>query len=272
MSAIPEYEIHAIRYGRHADRRAFENFIPPLPAGFDIHDALMPMDFFAWVLRSGDRVIAVDTGYDETASAERGRALVLPLADGLAALGIARERVDDVILTHLHWDHAGNHDLYPNARYHLQAREIAYCTGPCMCHGTLKKPYSVDDVTRLVRRVYSGHVVFHEGRGEVVPGVHVHLVGGHSRGLQIVTVNTARGIVVLASDASHYYANIEEQSPFPIVDRVEDMLEGFRLIRRLAPSPAHIVPGHDPEVLRRYPASLPGGPDGIVRLDVEPAG
>lgn len=266
---LPEWEVFAIEYGRHAGRLTFENFTAPLPEGFESHDAPMPMSFFVWVLRHGDRVIAVDTGFDRAQGAARARDLVLPVEDGLRALGIAPDRVGDVILTHLHWDHAGNHGLYDNARYHLQAREMAYCTGPCMCHTALRRPYSVEDVATLLRRVYAGRVLFHDGTAEIAPGVHVHLVGGHSRGLQIVTVNTRRGPVVLASDAAHYYANLDREAPFPLVDSVAEMLEGFRTIRRLAPSPGHVVPGHDPGVLRRYPAAL-AGLEGIVRLDADP--
>jgi glyoxylase-like metal-dependent hydrolase (beta-lactamase superfamily II) len=99
--------------------------------------------------------------------------------------------------------------------------------------------------------------------------VTVHLVGGHSRGLQFVRVRTRRGWVVIASDASHYYANFEQGRPFPVVYDVGEMLEGYGTMRRLASSPAHIVPGHDPLVLQRYPAQ-PGGPADIVRLDSEP--
>ncbi|TMV04220.1 N-acyl homoserine lactonase family protein [Ruegeria sediminis] len=266
----PEWEIHAIEYGRHSGRLVYENFTAPLPEGFDRHDAPMPMSFFVWVLRHGDRAIAVDTGFDRAQAATRSRELVLPVEDGLRALGIAPDRLKDVILTHLHWDHAGNLGLFPEARFHVQTREMAYCTGPCMCREALRRPYSVEDVASLLRRVYTGRVRFHDGTAEIAPGVQVHMVGGHSRGLQIVTVNTRRGRVVLASDAVHYFANIETDAPFPLVDSVADMLDGFDLIRRLAPSQAHIVPGHDPDVLRRYPESLGAHLPGIVRLDAEP--
>jgi glyoxylase-like metal-dependent hydrolase (beta-lactamase superfamily II) len=271
VASTPEYEIHAIRYGRHSERLIYENFLPPLPAWTDQHDAPMPMDFYVWVLRDGDRVIAVDTGFDKAQGAERARELVLPVEQALQALGIAPDKVSDVILTHMHWDHAGNHGLYPNARYHVQAREMEFCTGPCMCHAAIRKPYSVEDVAVLLRRVYAGRVQFHDGVGEICPGVSVHLTGGHSRGLQVVRVATRRGPVVLASDAAHYYANIEGNHPFPILDRAEDMLEGYSLVRRLAPTPDHIVPGHDPLVCQYYPASLTNGPAGIVRLDVPPS-
>jgi hypothetical protein len=89
-------------------------------------------------------------------------------------------------------------------------------------------------------------------------------------GLQMVRVATQRGWVVLASDAAHFYANIEQGRPFPIVYNVFDMLAGHAKAYALASSRKHVIPGHDPLVMKRYPA--PGADlEGIVaRLDVEP--
>ena len=78
---------------------------------------------------------------------------------------------------------------------------MVYATGPCMCHSVLQYPFTVDHVCDMVRRVYDGKVIFHDGDATVAPGVTVHKVGGHSRGLQVVRVETEQGPVVLASDA-----------------------------------------------------------------------
>jgi glyoxylase-like metal-dependent hydrolase (beta-lactamase superfamily II) len=87
--------------------------------------------------------------------------------------------------------------------------------------------------------------------------------------LQIVRVNTERGPVVLAGDASHYYEHIENDRAFAVFENLSDLLEGYRTIKRLAPSMQHIVPGHDPDVFNRYPAA--SGMDGwAVRLDLAP--
>jgi len=266
------WEAYAIEYGRHSDRKVYENFTAPLPASRPDPIAPMPLSFFVWLLRAGDRVIAVDTGFASDEATARGREVLLPLETALSTLGIARDAVGDVILTHLHWDHAGRHDLFPNARIHVQVREMSYCTGPCMCHAALSKPYDPASVSALVRRVHAGDVQFHDGQAEIARGVHVHLVGGHTRGLQIVTAETARGRLVLASDAVHYYANAELEHPFPLIHDAEAMLEGFRTVKRLAPSPGHIIAGHDPEVLRRFPPVHQEKLPGIVRLDATPIG
>ena len=88
-------------------------------------------------------------------------------------------------------------------------------------------------------------------------------------GLQVVRVRTRRGWVVLASDATHYYANMDQGRPYPILYNVGEMLEGFNTLRRLADSPGHIIPGHDPLVMVRYPAAKAGMEGTVVRLDVD---
>ena len=181
----------------------------------------------------------------------------------------SRDQVRHVILTHMHWDHAGNYDLFPNARYHIQDTEMAYATGRCMCHQTLRIPFSERDVHAMVKKIFAYRVEFHDGTEEIAPGITVHLVGGHSKGLQCVRVKTKRGYVVVASDCCHLYSHIDEGRVFPITYSVGDTLEGYKTLQKLASSRQHIVPGHDPEVLKIYPAAkrLEGW---VVRLDVEP--
>ena len=260
MSTLPTYEILALRYARH-ERTARDNFL-----GGDPHDGPMPLDYFVWAVCGGGRTIVVDTGFGERAARERSRELMRCPTAALREVGIDAAAVEDVVITHLHYDHAGNLDKFPKARFHVQDTEVAYATGRHMCHTPLSHAFDVEDVVAMVRRVYDGRVAFHDGDAELVPGVTLHRIGGHTDGLQAVRVHTARGWVVLASDASHFYANMRQRRPFPIVFNVGEMMEGYAILERLADGPDHIVPGHDPEVLRRYP---PAGPD-IVRLDLPP--
>lgn len=259
---MAEYEIHAVRYAHLASRKAQDNFIIP----GDDHAGPMPMDYFVWVVRGNGRTLVVDTGFDEVPAKKRGRTIVRPVAEGLRCIGVDPAKVDDVIITHMHYDHSGNHGIFPQARYHLQDKEMQFCTGRCMCHPHLKHAFEVDDVTAMVKKVFEGRTQFHDGSSEIMDGISVHWVGGHTAGLQIVRVRTKRGWVVLASDSSHYYANFEDRRPFPVVNNVTEMLEGYDTMRKLASSLDHIVPGHDPQVLTRY-APDPGKPHDIVRLD-----
>lgn len=256
------YEILAIKYAEFANRRRYESFIAA-----DDHDLPHPIDYFVWVIRNANRTIVVDSGFDEAEGRKRGRVVTRAPASALEMVGVSAAAVDQLIVTHLHYDHAGTLSAFPKARFHLQAAEMAYATGPCMCHAHLRYPFTAEHVCEMVRNVYSGRVVFHQGDGEVAPGITVHKIGGHSRGLQCVRIATASGPVVLASDASHYYENFEKGKVFPITIDIEDTLNGYGRLQRLAASPRHVVPGHDPLVLQRYPA-LNSTTQGIVhRLD-----
>lgn len=261
---MSDWEVFAVRYAERNTRTRRESFIFD-----DNHDAPHPMDYFIWVLRRGEQVILVDTGYDTSEGSRRDRPILMDPREALKPLGIAADAVDQVIVTHLHYDHAGGLHLFPNARLHLQAAEMAYATGPCMCHDTLRMPFTADHVCEAIHRLYSGRVVFHDGDGEIAEGVTVHCIGGHSRGLQCVRVRTAAGWLVLASDAAHYYENFIARKPFPIVVDLQNMLDGFDRLHTLASDRRLIVPGHDPLVRALFPSDI--APH-VFRLDRGPKG
>lgn len=259
-----QYEVYAVKYAR-LSRRSPDNFI-----GGDPHDVDMPLFYYVWVIKGAQRTVVVDTGFDEPVARKRGRQILHPVAEGVRALGVDPGKVEDVVITHMHYDHAGNVPLFAQARYHLQDKEMEFATGRCMCHDLMRHGYEADDVAHLVHCVFNGRVQFHDGAGELAPGIELHHIGGHTRGLQSVRVRTRRGWVVLASDASHFYAHMEQDRAFPILYNLGDMLEGYRTLRALASSPQHVIPGHDPLVMERYPVAGEGMSDWIVRLDAEP--
>lgn len=260
------WEIHAIKYADRNTRTRADSFI-----GDDHPAAPHGMDYFVWLLVNGDRKIVVDTGYDASEGARRDRPIIRDPAAALLSAGTLAANIDTVIITHLHYDHAGGLDRFPNANFHLQEAEMVFATGPCMCGGDLPAPFTVDHVCQMVKRVYSGRVVFHDGDGQVAEGVTVHRTGGHSRGLQVVRVETARGPVCLASDAAHYYENFLTRTPFPIVADMDDMLRGFDIIQDLAGGDtSRVIPGHDPLVTSQY--QLSGQADFVWRLDQPPLG
>ena len=261
MDKLPEYELFAIRYAMREARRA-DHFI-----GGDPHDGPMSMDYFVWVAKGPERAFVIDTGFTAEIAKKRGRNHLRDPIEALKLVGVDGDTVQDVILTHLHYDHVGNFHRFPAAQFHLQEPEIHYATGRYMRHKKLAHSFEVEDVVGIVRLNYAQRVRLHDGMVEIGPGITLHPTGGHSAGLQFVRVHTRRGWVVLASDVTHFYENLETQRPFTTAFHVGEMLEGFDRLLAVAPSPDHIVPGHDPLVMQRYPAPSKSLEGIAVRLD-----
>lgn len=263
-SHIEPYEVYAIRYATRTGKRS-SYFL-----GGDPHDGESAMDYFIWLVRNGQRTIVVDTGFGPEVAAKRGRTFLRHPSEGLALLGVDAKTVKDVIITHMHYDHVGTFDAFEQARYHLQDDEMAYATGRHMRHRQFNHGYEVDEVIGMVRMVYKDRVQFHRGEATLAPGISVHRTGGHTHGLQCVRVFTRRGWIVLASDCSHFYEHICKRRVFTTMFHVGDALEGYDTLERLADSADHIVPGHDPDVMRRYPAASQALEGIVARLDEPP--
>ena len=259
---MSNYEVHAIKYAEREAVRA-EHFI-----GGDPHDNTpMPMDYFVWLIRNEEgREWVVDTGFEKDDALARGRTLLRTASEGVGLLGVEPDSVADVIMTHFHYDHAGGVNQFPNATFHAQDQEMFFATGRDMTRKVFNHAFNVRHVQDLVGRVFADCVAFHDGDTLLAPGLSLHLIGGHTRGLQVVRIETGNGVVVLASDASHYWANMNEGRPFPIVDDLSKMIEGWETLKELAGPEGVIVPGHDPLVFDRFPASTPDLEGIAVRL------
>ena len=119
---MPEeiYEIYAIKYGDRVGERG------TMFVHGDPHDAPIAMDYFIWALRNDQRTIVVDVGYDKKEGEGRGRSFLRSPTEGLALLDIDAAGIEDVIITHMHYDHAGNLDHFPNSRFHIQDFDFAF--------------------------------------------------------------------------------------------------------------------------------------------------
>ena len=254
MAPAP-FRIYAVRYA-HRKTTSSEVFYR------DTHEAPMTMDYFVWALVSDRHTVVVDLGFTEAVGTRRGRDFLRCPGRGLAELGIDAARVEHVIITHFHYDHVGNHALFPRATFYVQDAEMAFYTGRNLSRPAFRGSIEVDDLCAFVRLNYEGRMKFIDGEAEIVPGIRVEKVGGHTAGMQIITVETSRGRAVVASDASHYYKNFQERIPFNTLHDIPGTYHAFDRIHALASSPDLILPGHDPLVLER----LKKVADGIVEL------
>ena len=263
MADTETYEILAVKYGSHSKRTRNDNFMHA-----DDHNAPSKIDYFIWVIRNANRTIVVDTGFERKEAASRGRQIDHEPKEILQRVGVDAEKIDNLIVSHLHYDHAGTLHDFPAARFHLQESEMAYATGRCMCDEALRGPFTADHVCDMVKHVYSGRVQFYNGDGQIAPGITVHHTPGHSKGIQCVRVMTEHGPVVLATDAAHFYDNFELRKPFSVTVDVEATLRSYDKLTELAGDPRNVIPGHDPLVLSRYPAWKPDAQGIVHRLDL----
>jgi glyoxylase-like metal-dependent hydrolase (beta-lactamase superfamily II) len=239
------WKIYILKYARR-DARSSEMVLGDM--------AMQPFDmaYYMWAVTNGEQTVAVDMGFTEAVAQKRGRQWLSEPAALLESVGIDAKRIDHVIVTHLHWDHVGHYALFPKARFYVQEDEMAFWTGRHAQRKFINRSIEVADETAMVRLAYEGRMEFVQGSRKIVPGVSVHRVSGHTRGMQIVSVATGSGPTVIASDAAHTYRNIAENKPFPTLHDVPNFLDGFEQIRRLAKDDAHILPGHDGDVMRRH--------------------
>lgn len=243
----PAYEVTAIRYGslRAPRSRLFHRF-----EAYGEPDEEIEMAYYLWLLRDGERTVLVDTGFDPAVAARRGRACEVEPLRALAALGVAPDSVDAVVVTHFHYDHIGNLGAFAAAEWIVPRTELEAWTG------SAGPQVEAAEVEAIAEAVADGRARTTRGEEEVLPGVRAIEVGGHSPGQLLVVVSALSGRIVLTSDAVHFYEELELDRPFAIVDDLAAMRRGYERVRELERQPGTVVlAGHDPLALDR----LPGG-------------
>jgi len=245
------HEVVAVRYATRATTKGecfyrYESYGEP--------DGPLGMDYFFYVLRNGPRTALVDTGFDPEVGERRGRTLLCPPLEALARLGVAPESVSQVIVTHFHYDHIGNLGGFPTAELVVPQRELDFWSGPDGSRFQFAAHVEAREVARIVAAQRSGRVRCLQGSELVGPGISAVCVGGHSPGQQVLVVDSPSGSVVLASDALHYYEELELDRPFEIFVDLEETYRAFDTVRELSERPdAVLVAGHDPLVCERFP-------------------
>jgi glyoxylase-like metal-dependent hydrolase (beta-lactamase superfamily II) len=249
-SPAEQYELFMIRYGT---RQATRSSVFLEYHMYGEPDGPIGMDYFFWVLRGRHGDVVIDTGFSATGGAKRKRETLIEPLQALSEIGVTPESVQLLVLTHLHYDHVGNVDAFPNARLVIPRTDFEFWMSP---HA--KQPlfhHSVeDDELDLIRRAYAdGRVELFDQRTEVAPGVEIIEVGGHSPGQSMLLVPTSAGTVLLASDAVHYYEEYERHMPFVTLASLVEMLDSFDVIDKLLNdgTAAHLVSGHDPDTFKR---------------------
>lgn len=237
------YEIYGLKLG---DRQMDSSFMTyRTDPGKIIKTA-----YYMWCIKGHDDPILVDTGMTDDDVKKRSLTSVKAPQDLLAVIGVNVADVKTIIATHLHSDHFSAHSLYPNATFYLQKKELEFFATADAKNAAIFRPLT--DIAEVVRLRHAGRVRLLDGDEEIAPGLNVFLVGGHTPGTQVVTVDTSRGRVVLCGDAVALYRNLEDNVHGPDLDVVQTYV-AYGKIRSLAVSPHLIIPDHEPLVMERFP-------------------
>ena len=208
-----------------------------------------------WVIRSAERTVLVDAGFYRQKFIDQRRPTdyVRP-SEAVAELGIRPEDVTDIIVSHVHWDHADGVDLFPRARVWIQREEYEHHIGP---EGqVLANAVDADVAAMFARLRAEGRVSLIDGDArEALPGITVYTGGRHTFASQYVGVRTDGGTVVLASDNLYLYENLETRRPISQTLDAESNLAAQERMLGLASERRLIVPGHDPAVFERFPTT-----------------
>jgi glyoxylase-like metal-dependent hydrolase (beta-lactamase superfamily II) len=248
---VPDHGVVAVCYGERESTLAEVYY---RWASYGEPDGPLGMAYYFWVLEPPDGPpIVVDSGFSPQLGAAKGRDCTCEPAAALARLGVDPAAVRQVVVTHLHYDHIGNLDLFGEAELIVAQRELDFWTSPIAARPHFAEHTDPAAVAGLARASADGRVRAVDEELEVAPGVVALRVGGHSPGQLVLSVSTAGGGVVLASDAVHYYDELETERPFAVLHDLADVYRAYDTVRGLAAGGRDLIPGHDPLVMERHP-------------------
>lgn len=254
----PTYEVYAVEYARLVGFGA-DNLVLGADPARKIDGSMM-----VWVIKGEGRVILVDAGFYRQEFLDSWKNNVADFVKpsvAVARLGIEPEQVTDIVISHLHWDHADGADLFPRARVWVQRAEYEHYRVPANLPRTGVFQSDIDMFGRIAA---DGRLRLLDGDGQAIAqGIAVHTGGRHTKESQYVSVPVKSGLAILASDNLYLYENLERHRPIAATwDTVSNLAAQSRMVA-LAGGPRLVVPGHDPAVFKRFPLVQPG----IARIE-----
>ena len=241
------YEIFAVKYaGPLTSSGAFVMWLKEW-------EKTVSRNCYFWLIRSGSMEVVVDTGVTPELAVKRSLPGYVPPEELLSQNHTGAKDIQHVILTHLHWDHAGGVSLFPNARFYVQEEEYRFWLDDPISQRPPFKYVSDDDSLNYLKDLYgTDRLVLLKGDQTLFPGLECLSAPGHTPALQAVSVNTRKGKAVLGSDCAHFFRNYREDWPSSLITDMRAWMESYDKLKRIAASPELLFPGHDPLMTTGY--------------------
>lgn len=254
---MAEYQVYALRYAGPITGSG------ALLMWRQDWDLSVERNYYIWCLLGPQGPVVVDSGITPALASESEVPHYHNPIEVLARLGVDASQVKHLILTHLHWDHAGGLELFPRARVYLHQDEYDFWTKDPLAK---KAPFAALTTPRIMAFLgeleKQGRLELVEKDAEILPGISGVAAPGHSHGLMAAAVETAKGIAVLGSDAALTFRNLEEGWPSAIFCDLGQCLLSMERLQEVAASPELVFPGHDAAMANDYPQVA----EGVTRL------
>ena len=248
----PLYEIYALKYaGPFKGKLAFVY-------AWHGWDEELERNYYIWVIKGGGETIVVDTGLGLTFAKEHKSNNYVNPVDILARIGVQGNSVKKIVLTHMHYDHVGGMEMFPQAFpeavFYLQKKEYDFWIKNPVAK---KAPFAMfsDPLAYKILADMKGteRLRLVDGDQTIAPGVELMLTPGHTVGLQAVAVNTIRGSAIVASDNAHIAKSFETDFPSSLITDLVAWMHTYDKLRAKSSSLDLIFPGHDAKLLNDYP-------------------
>ena len=251
-----DMKVIAVRHGELTQPRS-EAFLDDALPGEP--DGPITVAYYFWVIRTAERTVVVDTGFNEDVARRRGRKVLIPVPEALERLGIHPDDELDLLLTHAHYDHVGNVGWFRRATVHMARVEFDFWSSPASKAGTDRSLVEDQELETLEALHRAGRLRLLEEETHIAPGIRVLFAPGHTPGELMVHVDTSKRRILLTSDAVHFDEELEHGRPFR---HMCDLPQSFRSYDRIHAMVAAeevdlVVSGHDDSVSSLYPP-LPG--------------
>jgi glyoxylase-like metal-dependent hydrolase (beta-lactamase superfamily II) len=216
-------------------------------------------NYYIWCIRNADRTLIVDTGASPEMAAQFNLNGYIKPSIVMDMLSIKPAEIKHVILSHLHWDHAGGVSLFPEAKYYVHEQEYLFWAMNRLSGSPPFKHLIDGKSIKYIRKANrENRVVLVKRDRQIFPGIKLIYAPGHSPGLMAVAVNTEKGTAVIGSDSAFIKENYTEEWPHDLIFNMPDYIQSLRRLRRIASSTDLLFPGHDKNLADDYPEIAPG--------------